>query len=197
MIPKGYQIFSLAIPMAWSLLHESLKGANMKRESIIQGFSLCAVLIFVILTSGCATTVTRMYKGEELPKQEIAVIKESSRSFPKIQVYICSVDEELLESPLIGLLKVQVMPGFHKVVVRTHMTVYHPSGIRLFDQRFLYYNILEFTAEAGHQYKIKTLDLSKGNCLSIGLVDIQSGAVIANSRNCSFQAIGIGIKRVK
>ena len=170
----------------------------MKRKSIIERLSIFMALIFVILTSGCATTVTRMYKGEELPIQEIAVITQSSKRFPMVEVHICSVDEELLESPLLGSLKVEVMPGFHKVVVSIHWAE-RPLGdfYGLFRQDFLYFCILEFTAEAGHQYKIKTLDLSKGNCLSIGLVDIQSGAVIANSRNCSFQAIGIGIKRIK
>jgi len=76
--PKGYQTLSESIPMAWSLLYQSLNGANMKQESTIQGFSLCAVLIFVILTSGCATT--RMYTGEALPAEEIAAIREALKS---------------------------------------------------------------------------------------------------------------------
>jgi len=158
----------------------------MKRKSIIERLSIFMALILVILTSGCATTVTRMYKGDELPIQEIAVITQSSKRFPMVEVHICSVYEELLESPLAGSLKVEVMPGFHKVVVSIHWAerdFWDLSG--LFTQHFLYFCILEFTAEAGHQYKIKARDLWGKSCPSIAFVDIQSGAVIANSRDCS------------
>ena len=55
-MPEGYQMLSFTVPTAWSLLLLKLKGANMKREYIFQGLSICAVLILVILSFGCATT---------------------------------------------------------------------------------------------------------------------------------------------
>jgi hypothetical protein len=180
-MPKGYQSSSLVIPMAWSLVFKNLKGAKMKRKSIIQGFSICAALIFVILTSGCATT--RMYKGEELSKQEIAVIKGSQKNYfgyyVSVDIYRVDDGEErkLSSVPILRRLEseVEVMPGFHKVFV---MVMVWGADMPPLGWNFTDSYRLEFTAEAGHKYKIKAVDI-KGRNPYLTIVGIQSGAVVA------------------
>jgi len=83
----------------------------MKRKSIMRPLSICAVLIFVILTSGCAAT-RRMYTGEASPKEQVAVMGAVSKfKFNyNVFVWICSLDEELQN--LLALEKLKLCLGF-------------------------------------------------------------------------------------
>lgn len=158
----------------------------MEREYIIQRLLICSALIFVTLTSGCAAM--RMYTGEALPKEQVAVIKGSSKTYLyyNVMISIVSVDEELRTYPSAN--KVEVMPGFHKVVIM--IWVYenrHNIFLQLAARSFTDYYAFEFTAESGQQYKIETVDFLSffrstvpvPRSSLIAVVDINSGSVVA------------------
>ncbi len=118
----------------------------------------------------------RMYTGEALPKEQIAVIKGTSKEYffrGRVGVYIISVDEELRKGPSFN--RVEVMPGLHKVVVGVNVV----SGWGNIDVLGNY--SLEFNAEAGHEYKIITRDHWKEDAF-IALIDTNSDTVVSKKR---------------
>jgi len=172
----------LAIPMAQSLRFIRLKGANMKRKFVIQGLSLCVGLILVILTSGCATT-PRMYTGEALPKERVAIVKGSTNlqliyfiigSWSRhTSVLIREVDDKV---PYSFVDKCEVLPGLHNVVVEVEQTdetsvLYADSSSHV--RRTV---SLEFNTIAGHKYQIK---IEKG--IYLLAVDTHSREVVAKN----------------
>jgi len=148
-MPKGYQLSSLAIPVVWGSLFKNLKGATIKRESIIQGFLICATLIFLVLTSGCVSigTTVRTYSGDKLQKSEVAVIKGwwlfVLLGYEGLDIY--SIDDAILKAT-----KVEVLPGRHELVIRNYsFSFVAPIGA---PPEFVQ---MAFNFEAGHEYKIK------------------------------------------
>lgn len=156
----------------------------MKRKSIIQGISICVVLIFVALTCGCATTAKRMYTGEALPKEQVAIIEGSTSTqliyfiigFWKrhTTVLIREVDDKV---PSSFIHKCEVLPGLHNVVVEVEQTVeaglfFPAAGPSSQARRTV---PLQFNTIAGHEYRIK---IDKG--ISLVAVNNHSGEVVAN-----------------
>ncbi len=153
----------------------------MKRKSINHRISICVALTLVILTYGCATTPKRMYTGEVLPKDRVAIIEGSTNLLfiyffsgvwsRKTTVLISEVDDKaLFDLPK----KCEVLPGLHNVVVEVE---------RFWDEGSMYSSKswyilrtvpLKFNAIAGHKYRIK---VEKGKYLLA--LDIRSSEVVA------------------
>jgi hypothetical protein len=147
----------------------------MKRQRIVEELSIFVVLILLILTSGCATSGMRMYTGEELPKEQVAVIEGTTRFLYLVFGYICvsvkisQVDDKV---PFHPVHKCEVLPGLHTVAV----TVFREGGFLLDFEPISRSISLEFNAEAGHHYKIKA-----GYTAStvVNVIDIESGEIVA------------------
>jgi hypothetical protein len=124
---------------------KSLKGKNMRRKSIIQGISICVALILVILTYGCVGPTIRTYSGDKLQKSEVAVIK--GRYYFTPLNYVC-VDIQSVDDSILKATKVEVLPGWHELVIKHYI-------INLFGSPPEFAQVT-FNFEAGHEYKIKT-----------------------------------------
>ena len=149
----------------------------------IYGGKAIFVALSIALTAGCVGPRARMYKGPELPKAEVAVLKGHY-----VFVYflfgfyfsgyeIITVDKEAPgEVGISGLAhKVELLPGWHHVWIRRFSNVLIPgpgSGGASESERSYE---LEFNAEAGRQYKIK----KQGSLLTI--VDTRADAVVAST----------------
>jgi hypothetical protein len=143
----------------------------MKRKSIIQVFSICAALIFVLLTSGCIGPTVRTYSGDKLQKSEVAVIKGWYGFYllGETEMYIHSIDDSDLKAT-----KVEVLPGWHELVI-IHSDAYSGFiwGGGVSSDRVK----VAFNFEAGHEYKIKYL--YKGLLIEgIKIIDVTTGAII-------------------
>ena len=150
-------------------------GANMKRESIIQMFSICVALIFVIITSGCVSIGPTMksYNGDKLQKSEVAVIKGwlliGVFQYEGIDIY--GIDGSTLEAT-----KVEVLPGWHELVIRRYVFVFFPK-LPWGEDTPPSYAPVAFNFEAGHEYKIKYWMvgiLTEG----VKIIDVTTGAII-------------------
>lgn len=145
----------------------------MKRKSIIQVFSICAALIFVLLTSGCVGPTVRVYEedklpeGDKLPTSEFAVIK-GGYDFYLLgghRIYIWRIGYTPTEAT-----EVEVSPGRHKLFIK-HFTYYLLGGS---SSRCV---LDVFNFEAGHEYKIKYL--YKGIFREgVKIIDVTTGAMI-------------------
>lgn len=139
----------------------------MKRKSFNQDFSICAALILVFLTSGCATK--RMYVGQELPKEQTAVIRGSRNLHPFFRpergaliVKILCVNEEPIIFPTLSLeywQTVEVKPGLYRVVVESSLMkcgdlFTFPSC----STHSLKNHWLDLNVEAGREYRIGAKD---------------------------------------
>jgi len=142
----------------------------MTRESVIQRFSICAALIFVVVTSGCAIGPTiRTYSGDKLQKSEVAVIKGwwwfVFLGYGGFDIY--SVDDEVLRAT-----NVEVLPGWHKLVIRDYSFIFCCAYPGAHDR---YAMVGDLNFEAGHKYKIKAKSLFKDDYY---IVDVTTGAII-------------------
>jgi hypothetical protein len=168
----------------------------MKREYIIQGLPIFVALILVILTSGCATA--RMYQGEKLPKEQIAIIKVSRSHyvyFPPTFIGISgidvlAIDNESIQSRAPKLIpdytyvrlatRIEVLSGFHTVYIVARKEVGAGSYFGPVDLYKGYQGLsLLFYAEAGHEYRIKVPYWWKKGSL-IRIVDVGSEEVVAS-----------------
>jgi hypothetical protein len=150
----------------------------MKREFIIQGFPICVALIFFVLTSGCVSiTPKKSYSGDKLPKSEVAVIKGwyyfSLLNSEAVIInnidgkYLGPTNEfQILFLPGPGATKVEVLPGWHELLI-VHDTTGWLSGSRECVRA-------AFNFEAGHEYKIKTPFIGDW----IKMMDVNTGVTI-------------------
>jgi len=147
----------------------------------ICGWKVILVALVLALTVGCVGPRARMYKGPELPKAEVAVLKgHYVFVYFLLGIYfggyeIIAVDKEAPgEVGISGLAhKVELLPGWHHILIRrfSNVLAFSPGPPSSDSKSFE----LEFNAEAGHEYKIK----KKGSLLTI--VDTQSGEVVAGT----------------
>jgi len=136
----------------------------MKRESIIQGFPICvALLIFVVLTSGCVGPTVRTYSGDKLQQSEVAVIKGryyfTLLNYDHVEIY--KFDGSIVEAT-----EVEVLPGWHELVILNYVINLFgspPECVRA-----------AFNFEAGHEYKIKWQFLSP----LVKIIDVNTGVTI-------------------
>ena len=138
----------------------------------------------------------------EIPKEKITIYLNKPNSqllnhYIRKETVLFPIHPETFADDTIPVIKelrrypsaneVEVMSGFHKVVIVTWV---HEKSYNIFSlpfaRSFTDYYTLEFAAEAGHQYKIKTVDFLSffqykvpvpGSPL-IAVVDIHSGAVV-------------------
>ena len=163
--------------------YSGLKGANMNPKSNIQAISICVVLIFVILTSGCATTPKRMYTGEALPKDQVSIIEGNKTFFfiyfilgywsHRTTVLFREIDGKVVSD---RTKQCEVLPGLHNVVVEVERMVKDDTyyGSKTFH---VFRTVpLQFNAIAGQKYQIK---IEKGKYLLA--VDTHSGEVVAKT----------------
>ncbi len=162
----------------------------MNPKSIIQGIPICAVLIFVILISGCATTTiaTRMYSGDALQKEQVVTIEGKdtmeirpgrfSSPYCKSHGRILDVDGQHLSPTK----KCEVLPGLHNVVIQVEYQGDN-GGIILSRIEGNTLVSLQFNAEAGHQYRISMRYWQYWQPWKAGLhvlvVDAKSGKLVA------------------
>jgi hypothetical protein len=130
-------------------------------------FSIYAALIFVVVTSGCAIGPTiRTYSGDKLQKSEVAVVKGQWEfyllGYGGLDIY--SVDGNELRAT-----KVEVLPGWHELVIRLYVFAFLPWGGSPPRYAYVAYNF-----EAGHEYKIKSKSLIKDDYY---IVDASTGAI--------------------
>jgi hypothetical protein len=153
----------------------------MKGESAIQELSIFVALILVILTSGCAT---RMYQGGQLPKEQVAIIKGEVKpcffrwSVVGVDSVVISYVDKKLVKYATGHMRVEVMPGSHKVLVEIKSESSNAFG---HIERVLGRLDLEFNAEAGHEYKIKAMDIWKPRPFIV-VIDNNTDTVILKKR---------------
>jgi len=150
-------------------------------SNFVCGGKTIFVALSIALTVGCVGPRARMYKGPELPKEEVAVLKgHYVFVYFLLGVYfggyeIITVDKEAPGKVGISGLahKVELLPGWHHVWIRrfSNFMATSPGG---FSESTRSYE-LEFNAEAGRQYKIKR----QGPLLTI--VDTQADAVVAST----------------
>jgi hypothetical protein len=143
----------------------------MKQKSIIQGFSICAALIFVVLTSGCVGPTVRTYSGDKLQKSEVAVIK--GWCFSYLFAYEC-IDIYRIDDSYPKATKVEVLPGRHELIIRDYVISLSPWGPAPGCQQAIR---ASFNFEAGHEYKINTHFmglLEKG----VDIIDVTTGAPV-------------------
>ena len=144
----------------------------MKLKSIIQVLSICAALIFVLLTSGCVGPTVRTHSGDKLQKSEVAVIKGWYGFYllGDTKMYIERIDDSSPEAT-----KVEVLPGWHELVIR-----YYVAGQGLIWGGGYYFSGFvqgAFNFEAGHEYEIK--GLYKGILIEgAKIIDVTTGAII-------------------
>jgi hypothetical protein len=166
-------MFCSAIPMAWNLLFKKLKGANMNRTSSIQGLQICAAfLIFVVLTSGCAVgPKVRAYSGDKLQKSEVTVIKGWYYFTP---LYYDRVDIYMIDGSYPKATKVEILPGWHELVIRNYVISLSPLGPVPGCLRAVR---AAFDFEAGHEYRIKTQNPFR-QTEGVKIIDVTTGAII-------------------
>lgn len=140
----------------------------MKRESITQGFPICAALIFVVLASGCLGPKMRNYSGDNLQKPEVAVIKGFYyfTPFAYLSIDIYSVDDSFPEAT-----NVEVLPGRHELEIRSWSISFLPFGMNAPPECAR----VAFNLEAGHEYKILIRGLAKKY---VEIKDVTTGATI-------------------
>jgi len=137
----------------------------MKRESIIQGFPICVpLLIFVVLTSGCVGPAVRTYSGDNLQKSEIAVIKVRYYSFPLF--WFENIDIHRFDDSIVDTTEVEVLPGWHELVVTRYSTKLFESPVECARSAFNF--------EAGHEYRIKSPFFSDRT----EIIDVNTGVTI-------------------
>ena len=142
----------------------------MKRKSIIQGFLIYLALIFVVLASGCVSIrpATKTYSGDRLQKSEVAVIK--GWPFYKVFGYdgidIYSVDGKYIETT-----KVEVLPGWHELVIWNYGFRFLPWGSCDGHSHAR----VAFNFKAGHEYEIKGEGIGTSG---LKIVDVATGAII-------------------
>jgi hypothetical protein len=145
-----------------------------------------SILLVALLAFGCATP--RMYEGPKLPREQIATIKVSRCHwlyFPPTFFGVSGIDVLGTEdtNPLINRLitRIEVLPGFHKVFIHVRKEVWAGSNwtglMQLYQSHQNLY--LEFSAEAGHEYRIKVPYWWKKGSL-IRIVDVGSEEVVAS-----------------
>jgi hypothetical protein len=102
----------------------------MKVKSILSIFILSAILILW----GCGPGAYRMYSGPRLPKSQVALLRWDS------VINVILADGRLIPR----CSRMELFPGDHSVQVG-----YSSSGFRSRHDR-----LINFTAEAGHTYRI-------------------------------------------
>jgi hypothetical protein len=102
----------------------------MKVKSILSILILSAILILW----GCGPGTYRMYSGPRLPKSQVALLRWDS------VINVILVDGRLVPR----CSRIELFPGDHSVQVG-----YSSSGFRSRHDR-----LINFTAEAGHRYRI-------------------------------------------
>jgi hypothetical protein len=137
----------------------------MKRESIIQGFPICvALLIFVVLTTGCVGPTVRTYSGNKLQKSEVAVIKGRYYSFPLF--WFENIDIHRFDHSIVDTTEVEALPGWHELVVTRYSIKLFPSDVECARAAFSF--------EAGHEYRIKSPFFSH----RMEIIDVNTGITI-------------------
>jgi len=154
----------------------------MKRKPTVERLSIFVALILVVLTYGCATTAKRMYTGEALPKEQVAIIEGSTNRqliyfiigswHRHTDVLISAVDDKVASS---YIYKCEVLPGSHNVVV--HVTLTEMTGVLYSEsvsKNFWRTVPLAFNTIAGHKYRI---EIEKA--IYLLALDTNSGEVVA------------------
>jgi hypothetical protein len=124
-----------------------MKGKGTMSKSVILTLTFC---VFILL-QGCAAPTYRLYNGSPLPKEQIAVLKDTPGSWATF-IYIVSVDgfvatdkrgSEFFGSIWTGSFRIELLPGTHTLTVRLSSESYG-NGI----------TTVTFTAEAGKIYVV-------------------------------------------
>ncbi len=140
----------------------------MKRESIIQRFPICLVLVFLLLSSGCFVGPrVKTHSGDKLQHSEGAVIK--GFCYYALLNYDC-VDIYEIDNSLVKATNVEVSPGRHTLVIRNYD--FSLGTLLGFPP---YYANAELNFEAGHEYKIK---FHFGKLNGIDIIDVTTGTKI-------------------
>jgi hypothetical protein len=103
----------------------------MKVKSILSIFILSAILI----VWGCGSGTFRMYSGPRLPKSQVALLRWDS------DINVILVDGRFVPR----CSQIELFPGDHNVQVG-----YSSSELRSRKDR-----LINFTAEAGHRYRVR------------------------------------------
>jgi hypothetical protein len=126
-----------------------------------------------------------MYEGEKLPKEQVAIIKQSNSVIPLLLLFMFSGTEinevnnrRINREIFFRRSEVEVLPGMQKVAVIVNKSMVAPTdfGNLYQDKKFV---CLEFSAEAGHEYKIRAPFWWKKSSM-VTVVDILSGHVVAS-----------------
>ena len=146
---------------------------------------IAIALVLALLSSGCTT---KAYEGPELPKSEIAVLREVHQhgviltpSFflvvPLTEhvTSIIEIDKKSVPGTPTAGSTIHILPGQH--TARVHYIKRRPLfGPPTYD----IYISINFTAKAGHEYRIPTERRGEKNW--IWVEDVTSGKVVAGKK---------------
>jgi hypothetical protein len=116
---------------------------------------LCSVAVMAI---GCATPTNRLYSGDALPPEKVAVVIEpADELFFGTQAFISEIDGKRIDhSSWDGSAFVELLPGLHAISVGMNKQTWYGSKFSLRDRTF------RLQAEAGHRYEIRIKWSTKG-----------------------------------
>jgi len=184
------------------------------RKSIRNVMGILTAVLLVGCSQSSSILKSQMYLGQELPKDQIAVITGWQISeYPYISTtkitsfsMIHMVDGQVVQQngiPIKGAYdarEVHVLPGFHEVVARVNLEVrsggYFDIGGRSCNKctRLLTFN---FEAEAGHTYIVVEPQLERGKIVSrfckpqvIHIIDEATRKIVVSKEVDSFSWVG-------
>jgi len=128
------------------------------------------IVLFSWLIISCATVKT--YEGEELPSEEVAIIKSNYWGRLTGGIVVREIDgKDVGFNP--G--DVQVLPGMHTVKIRvTHSYGYLGTTLAS--------GTVTLNAEAGHAYKVDGITSGFGRSIWVWIVDEETGEVVAGMK---------------
>jgi hypothetical protein len=156
-------------------------------DRVIKGILI--ILWLALLTSGCVTM--RMYEGEQLPKEQIAIIKGSLKYYAYAYLYVNLKEVDGIQSRFEGPTSsaVEVLPGWHEIVVSVTRKIGSGGQYSIIADAVpppSDYYTLSFYAMPGQKYKVKSSFWRTKNAL-VTVVNTHSGEIVASQPRKSFQ----------
>jgi hypothetical protein len=149
--------------------------------------SYIPILLVVFLIFGCATTTpVKMYQGEKLPNEQVAIIVANSHDASvflnygyvgSVSIGILAIDGKRIDDSFwhdLGRKGVEVLPGLHEILVRFKRDVFFFFG--RVDREVCF----EFNAEAGHKYVLESDSKGWKIGRSLFFSDYRTGKIVAS-----------------
>jgi hypothetical protein len=143
---------------------------------VCRTLKIIASVVFVLVAFSLPTscTTSKLYKGPDLPEDEIAVIRTSATDYYGVFIrgtYFTAVDGVATD---IFTNQVHVLPGSHSFNVKETTA----AGCSARTE----YGVIGFEAEAGHEYEILMGGANGSQGVFIWVEDLDTGEIVAGSK---------------